>query len=65
MNYNESTDKLLEGIKDNYNKWSTSRVLLEYKEYEKILDEMYVKFEYLESEIIKIENGIPVPNRDR
>ena len=23
MNYNESTDKLLEGIKDNYNKWTT------------------------------------------
>ena len=23
MNYNESTDKLLKGIKDNYNKWST------------------------------------------
>ena len=23
MNYKESTDKLIEGIKDNYNKWST------------------------------------------
>ena len=33
--------------------------------YDKILDEMYAKFEYLESEIIKIENGTPVPNRDR
>ena len=37
----------------------------ESKEYEKILDEMFEKFEYLESEVIKIENGIPVPNRDR
>ena len=33
--------------------------------YDKILDEMYAKFEYFESEIIKIENGTPVPNRDR
>jgi len=33
--------------------------------HDKILDEMYEKFEYLESEIIKIENGTPVPNRDR
>ena len=28
--------------------------------YDKILDEMYEKFEYIESEIIKIENGTPV-----
>ena len=33
--------------------------------YDKILDEMYNKFEYLESEIIKIENGTPVPKRDQ
>tara|TARA_B100000745_G_C19947059_1_gene319628 strand:+ start:279 stop:494 length:216 start_codon:yes stop_codon:yes gene_type:complete len=36
-----------------------------FEEYDKILDEMYAKFEYFESEIIKIENGTPVPNRDR
>ena len=28
--------------------------------HDKILDEMYEKFEYLESEVIKIENGTPV-----
>ena len=33
--------------------------------YDKILDEMYEKFEYFETEIIKIENGTPIPNRDR
>ena len=33
--------------------------------HDKILDEMYEKFEYLESEVIKIENGTPVPERDR
>ena len=33
--------------------------------HDKILDEMYEKFEYLESEVIKIENGTPIPNRDR
>ena len=36
-----------------------------FEEYDKILDEMYEKFEYFESEIIKIENGTPIPNRDR
>ena len=36
-----------------------------FEEYDKILDEMYEKFEYFETEIIKIENGTPVPNRDR
>ena len=33
--------------------------------HDKILDEMYEKFEYLESEVIKIENGTPVPKRDQ
>ena len=28
--------------------------------HDKILDEMYEKFEYFESEVIKIENGTPV-----
>ena len=36
-----------------------------FEEYDEILDEMYAKFEYFESEIIKIENGTPIPNRDR
>ena len=31
----------------------------------KILDEMYNKFEYFESEIIKIGNGTPIPKRDQ
>ena len=33
--------------------------------YDKIVDEMYEKFEYLESEVIKISNGIPIPKRDQ
>ena len=33
--------------------------------HDKILDEMYEKFEYFESEVIKIENGIPIPKRDQ
>ena len=33
--------------------------------HDKILDEMYEKFEYLESEVIKIENGTPIPKRDQ
>ena len=33
-----------------------------FEEYDKIIDEMLKKFEYFESEIIKIENGTPVTN---
>tara|TARA_Y100001951_G_C11142701_1_gene184582 strand:+ start:26 stop:223 length:198 start_codon:yes stop_codon:yes gene_type:complete len=33
--------------------------------HDKILDEMYEKFEYFESEVIKISNGIPIPKRDQ
>ena len=33
--------------------------------YDKIVDEMYEKFEYLETEVIKISNGIPIPKRDQ
>ena len=33
--------------------------------YDKIVDEMYEKFEYFESEVIKISNGIPIPKRDQ
>ena len=35
------------------------------KDFVQILEEMYRKFDYYETEIIKIQNGIPIPERDR
>ncbi len=35
------------------------------KDFVQILEEMYRKFDYYETEIIKIQNGIPIPDRDR
>ena len=35
------------------------------KDFVQILEEMYRKFDYYETEIIKIQNGIPIPHRDR
>ena len=62
MNTRELFDELMEKLADQELK---NRGLKSDFMYDKILDEMYEKFEYFESEVIKIENGTPVPNRDR
>ena len=62
MNTRELFDELMEKLADQELK---NRGLKSDFMHDKILDEMYEKFEYLESEVIKIESGTPIPKRDQ
>ena len=63
QNSRDLFDCLMENLADQEFKnrgFKRTRFVDGFEEYDKILDEMYEKFEYFESEVIKIENGTPV-----